>query len=170
MPADCWSAGVILFIMLSCVTAPFICGRKNTILLASSSGSHPFDTGGGPDSHSDWFTHIRESHAVESSQISQTYIHTESKLKARIIGGRVDFGVYPWKELPDGPWKDCPGRSFLPTNLRELARSLVECLLVYKYQSRATARSALQNRWFTCESNQLEHLYKDRIVDGSEPA
>ncbi|RDB28880.1 Meiosis-specific serine/threonine-protein kinase MEK1 [Hypsizygus marmoreus] len=132
MPADCWSAGVILFIMLS--------------------GSHPFDYGCSSDSSSDWFTHIQESRALsEGSQLSQSYVHNESKLKARIIDGRAEFRPYLWKDLKD-------------------ARLLVESLLVHNHLLRATARSALQNKWIDCELDELESLYDRRILAAVETA
>jgi len=104
MPADCWSAGVILFIMLS-----YVFHNHHTLSaiplhfcynLSSYSGSHPFDYGPTCRS-SDWFSHIEESRGADGTRPSQQYLNTEAGLKARIINGQVDFSCL-WDELPDG--------------------------------------------------------------------
>nr|KNZ74118.1 Meiosis-specific serine/threonine-protein kinase mek1 [Termitomyces sp. J132] len=128
MPADCWSAGVILFIMLS--------------------GSHPFDYG--PVCSSDWISHIEESRGASCTQPSQRYLNTEARLKARIINGKVDFQPI-WKHMQD-------------------ARELVESLLIYESQLRATVRSALQSSWIVSELEELELLYERRIRSKLENA
>ncbi|KAG6911574.1 hypothetical protein DXG01_011877 [Tephrocybe rancida] len=128
MPADCWSAGVILFIMLS--------------------GSHPFDYG--PMHSSDWFSHIEASRGAERTQPSQRYLNNEARLKARIIDGTVDFQDI-WDHMQD-------------------ARALVEELLVYNYQHRATVRSALQSPWIVSELEELETSYDRRIMSSLENA
>lgn len=124
MPADCWSAGVILFIMLS--------------------GTHPFDIEK-PETLSNWISRVQQSRVSGNLDVSQTYQQTETRLKSRIIDGRIDFQSHPWDRLSD-------------------AKYLIEGLLTNNFQLRATVRSALRSRWFTCELDQLEHLYEERIT------
>ncbi|KAF8213251.1 kinase-like domain-containing protein [Mycena galopus ATCC 62051] len=81
MPSDCWSSGVILYIMLS--------------------GCHPFDNDTIFDSSSDWLSHVQSSH---TSQVSRNYDRNEARLKSKIIEGEMEFKPCPWNRLLDGQY------------------------------------------------------------------
>ncbi|KAJ7275222.1 kinase-like domain-containing protein [Mycena haematopus] len=137
MPSDCWSAGVILYIMLSYVLF-LLCWR---LVISLPSGSHPFDNDTIFNSSSDWLSHIQASH---TSQVSHNYHRNEARLKAKIIEGEVEFLNHPWNFLPD-------------------ARALVGSLLVHNYHQRATVNDALQSRWIECELDDLNVTYQNQV-------
>jgi serine/threonine protein kinase len=170
MPADCWSSGVILYIMLAYVLSG--CGHGFFIPSGSqllcellgrgynSSGSHPFD-----ECSSNWISRRKGSYP-EASSHSYEQADIINCFKERIVHGNVEFLQVPWPDLPDGPnlchqfvsgWLIS-----VPTKL--LAQSLVESLLVRKPGDRATVHSALESRWISGKLDQLYSLYSLRIA------
>lgn len=80
MPSDCWSCGIILFIML--------CGRN------------PFDDGT-REEDSRWLLSGRGSSISDDDDESQTSTRTENHVKKRIVRGIVEFKDTVWEGLDE---------------------------------------------------------------------
>lgn len=107
---------------------------------------------------------MTNSRGLDSSQLSQNYVRTEAKLKARIVDGQADFQFSPWNRLTEGLVSTALLSRPNLTNVCYLAKTLVQSLLCYDYVHRATVKSALQARWIICELQRLDDLYEQRII------
>lgn len=104
MPADCWSAGVIMFIMLSCVPfSPAVscrAERKRNLrhYVMHYRGFHPFDQ----DPISSMSpTHFSDQNSQNFAN-SQNSIKSENKVKKRILNGNMCFPENIWNLMLDG--------------------------------------------------------------------
>ncbi|KAM5530318.1 hypothetical protein V8D89_016019 [Ganoderma adspersum] len=85
MPSDCWSSGIIMYIMLA--------------------GCHPFDYGR-VDGESEMYSYEPESEdddyddSCDNSQYSQASIQADQLVKRRIVHGEVEFPSYMWDTMP----------------------------------------------------------------------
>ena len=98
MPSDCWSAGVILYIMLACVTQKKSQYLQRSILVYS--GCHPFDYE--RRASSKWVTCSTNNSIIHSQQPSVHRSQADARLKERIVRAEVDYFEDPWKQLTDG--------------------------------------------------------------------
>lgn len=159
MPADCWSAGVILYVMLAYVSWDIFC---SFLIFCWISGMHPFDNEPFPDASS-WLSHLRESCGPWPSK---NYFQAEARLKERIVSGKVDFQPCIWDKYPDGMlcfflWVLAMILCYCP------ARCLVTELLMHDPLRRATVYSALESRWIILELKELCNLYRQRIGEST---
>jgi serine/threonine protein kinase len=65
-------------------------------------------------------------------------------VKQRIVDNKLEFYDIPWSTMPE-------------------AKALVSKLLVYEPIERATVWSALKSPWITCDLEDLERAYYDRV-------
>ena len=105
IPADCWSAGVILYFMLSYVDPPHSDLALSTHI--DISGKHPFDYGVEPEG-TDWPSSLELQSHDRGSQYWLSSQRNDEVVKRRIIEGDVDFPDEIWGKMPHGELRSTP--------------------------------------------------------------
>ncbi|KAH8835228.1 kinase-like protein [Flagelloscypha sp. PMI_526] len=143
MPADCWSLGVIIYVMLTFVQ--FSATRAHP--LTHPSNTHPFEAAIAPaaDTRS-WLEHVQLSRQI--SMPSPNYARSEDLLKLNIIEGNVHFKKSIWMDLDDG----------------KPLKFLISQLLNHDPEHRAKVEDALTSAWIISELEELKALYHRRIT------
>ncbi|KAG8219659.1 kinase-like protein [Butyriboletus roseoflavus] len=155
MPADCWSAGIVIFAMLT--------------------GSHPFDYSDPRDMRDDdIISNAQDSKIKDSGDLmgfsQRSYIQDEPT-KQRILDGTVYFCESVWASLRNGSPSACDRcihRCILSlvltlTHTITTAKNLVIHLLIPDPKKRATVYAALKSFWITSDLTDLERAYRERI-------
>ncbi|VDB99574.1 unnamed protein product [Peniophora sp. CBMAI 1063] len=134
-PADCWSAGLVLFIMLT-GHHPY----DAAVSLSKSATVRPQRSNGDEDDCYDY----------DGSQLSQrtdSYTRVDDRTKQRILHKSIDYTEsYIWDEVPD-------------------ARALVKALTKHDWQRRATVSQALNARWFLDNILEIRQMYEQRVLE-----
>lgn len=97
MPADCWSAGVLLYIMLSYALIIYAC---RLWLDRQDSGHHPFDYGE-IAGESDYESRPLVLKSWEE-KLSMSYVRNDRRVRRRIVDDEVEFASELWDSLDTG--------------------------------------------------------------------